>query len=499
QNRSLPPDAPDKFPWLKYSPSTRSVYCGCCFLRHGFDPRYTPKAETWGDLVKKGYNNWQMFGRKATAHSGSRIYGNCRHVDSVGHAKDLHQVLKNPEDGIDVQLDNVLKEQQKKNTHLLERATDNLTFLARQGLPKRGNQEYRGNFHQLMKKDAKHDPILQEFQRISRGDYLPYTSHDVQDELVLLIADQIMSKYLEEMKASPFLALIGDECSDISRKDQLGLCIRYVYGYHERRSNRAARLVTREDFIKFKHATRKTAEHLYPLILAALREMGLEPVDVRWQGYDGSKNFAGKHSGVQARFKIEYPQADFSYCKGHNLQRCLVRACEFDDFDTFFKICLDVTLIFFCSNKRTQIFAEQIEGEDAAELEELGALRGLIKFCETRWLQRSESLQRIKKLFKTLLDGLEELASVHKDSGARQAKTNMGNFDFVITLCVVCPIFLWLHDLSKTLQDSQIEMHRVPEACNVARTKLEHLRNNTGGVWDAVYDEALALAGKSGI
>ena len=111
QNRSLPPDAPDKFPWLKYSPSTRSVNCGCCFLRHGFGPRFTSKAETWGDLEKKGYNNRQMFGRKANANSGSRLYGNCRHVNSVGHAKDLHQALKNSEDGIDVQLDNVVKVQ----------------------------------------------------------------------------------------------------------------------------------------------------------------------------------------------------------------------------------------------------------------------------------------------------------------------------------------------------------------------------------------------------
>eukprot|EP00639_Heterosigma_akashiwo_P014468 CAMPEP_0206380164 /NCGR_PEP_ID=MMETSP0294-20121207/11852_1 /ASSEMBLY_ACC=CAM_ASM_000327 /TAXON_ID=39354 /ORGANISM="Heterosigma akashiwo, Strain CCMP2393" /LENGTH=349 /DNA_ID=CAMNT_0053829303 /DNA_START=630 /DNA_END=1675 /DNA_ORIENTATION=- len=306
------------------------------------------------------------------------------------YAQDLHTSIVTPAAGI-VQLDGTHQQNLLKNTHLFHRIGENIVYLGRQCLPTRGHTEVRGNLHQLMVKDAKHDEVLQEFQSKSDGEFFPYTSHETIEELVQLIAEQIQEKYLVEMRASPYFTIMGDECADVSKKDQVCVGVKYLHGF------------------------------------------------------------------------------------------------------------LDVTLIHRQSSKRTQLLADTIDAEDEEELEDIGAGRSLITFCSSRWLARSASLQRIKTVFKPLIEHLHILATVEKDGGASLAHSRMHDFDFVVNLCFLTPVFQWLEDVSRTLQGIQIEMHRVPTAVKGASDKLEKLRNNVNGAWDALYEDALSLARKVGI
>ena len=54
-----------------------------------------------------------------------------------------------------------------------------------------------------------------------------YTSHGIQNELLKLMAHQILRNLTDEMRAS-FYATICDEYSNISNKEQLTLCLRWV-------------------------------------------------------------------------------------------------------------------------------------------------------------------------------------------------------------------------------------------------------------------------------
>ena len=55
-----------------------------------------------------------------------------------------------------------------------------------------------------------------------------YTSHDIQNELLMLMAHNIFRDLTDEMRDS-FYATICDEYTDISNKEQLTLCLRWVY------------------------------------------------------------------------------------------------------------------------------------------------------------------------------------------------------------------------------------------------------------------------------
>ena len=58
---------------------------------------------------------------------------------------------------------------------------------------------------------------------------LKYRHQDFQNELVDLMSKQVLSKLMLDIKKSPFYSIIADEYNDISNKEQLSLCIRWVH------------------------------------------------------------------------------------------------------------------------------------------------------------------------------------------------------------------------------------------------------------------------------
>ena len=52
-----------------------------------------------------------------------------------------------------------------------------------------------------------------------------YTSHDIQNELLMLMANQILNGMADQIRGSYF-SIICDEYTDISNKEQLTFCLR---------------------------------------------------------------------------------------------------------------------------------------------------------------------------------------------------------------------------------------------------------------------------------
>jgi len=88
-----------------------------------------------------------------------------------------------------------LEKQKAINRAYLRKVLENVIFLARQGLPMRGNwisadeegggSELHSNFHQLLLLCAKDDPsILDIMQRKTQK----YTDHQIQNELLQILA-----------------------------------------------------------------------------------------------------------------------------------------------------------------------------------------------------------------------------------------------------------------------------------------------------------------------
>ena len=96
-----------------------------------------------------------------------------------------------------------------------------LRFLARQGLAIRGHDEAQGNFLQLLQLRSEDCSELCDWMN-KRDNWL---SHDVQNEILQLMAHSVLRKMLNAVKLATFFTTIVDEATDISFKEQVSICL----------------------------------------------------------------------------------------------------------------------------------------------------------------------------------------------------------------------------------------------------------------------------------
>ena len=85
-----------------------------------------------------------------------------------------------------------------------------------------GDNDEESNFIQLLKLRVKDDSVLA--SKLKEGEY---TSHDIQNEIIALMANEVMRDLLRQIGDSYF-SLICNEYTDVSNKEQLTLCLRWI-------------------------------------------------------------------------------------------------------------------------------------------------------------------------------------------------------------------------------------------------------------------------------
>ena len=88
----------------------------------------------------------------------------------------------------------------------------------------------RGNFLELLHLRCKDNPRLAEMLERMLGDHEQWTSPGIQNKLLQIMSDVVRERILKDVRASEEFGLIMDEISDISRNEQVSLCLSYVLG-----------------------------------------------------------------------------------------------------------------------------------------------------------------------------------------------------------------------------------------------------------------------------
>ena len=105
-----------------------------------------------------------------------------------------------------------------------------LQYLARQGLVMQGDTDDESNFIQLLKLRGKDRPLplkWLERKRKKKRKEDKYTSHEIQNEIIAIMANYVIRDLVSEIRGGVF-SIICDEYTDISNKEQLTICIRWV-------------------------------------------------------------------------------------------------------------------------------------------------------------------------------------------------------------------------------------------------------------------------------
>ena len=102
-------------------------------------------------------------------------------------------------------------------------------YLAPQGMPIRRSDHIRDNLTQpLILRGKDNSGFLEKISSASASNKRKYTHQDYQNELITLMANEVLRSKLSLIKLSKFFNIICDEYSDVSNKEQLSFCMRWI-------------------------------------------------------------------------------------------------------------------------------------------------------------------------------------------------------------------------------------------------------------------------------
>ena len=226
--------------------------------------------------MSKGFSNWKDATIVLKKHASSACH--CEAVEVItlpATTKDVGELLS------------IVHQQEKQqNREILLKLMCSICFLARQGLALRGDAtEEDGNFLQLLKLLASHDPLVLEW--LKRKTH-KYTSHKIQNELLELMALDVLTDISFHLHQSPFVTLMLDETTDMSNTSQAVVVLRYVTDAFD----------VHEEFIGMYQVPSTNAETLVATVKLALKDVNLPITKLCGQCYDGAAAMRGIRSGV---------------------------------------------------------------------------------------------------------------------------------------------------------------------------------------------------------
>ena len=285
-----------------------------------------------------------------------------------------------------------LKIKMAENRKCLLKIIETLQFLGHQGLALRGKEnDENSNFWQLLKLRAKDFPRMKQWLEKKTE---KYTSHNIQNEMLILMAHQIICELSDEVR-STFFATIYDKYTDVSNKEQLTICLRWVDDYFQ----------SHQDFFGFY----KLKDIKSNTIVAAIRDVLLKTQisldQCRGQCYKGASNMLGKKSGIAKQISDIQPKAVVTHCHCHSLNLSVKETTKQSKLlADAMGVTGEIAILVKYSPKREQqlefIKLSYEEGEDS----DGKTTNSISKLSTTRWTVCANSFQRVIDNYTSLSD-----------------------------------------------------------------------------------------------
>ncbi|KAK1377465.1 zinc finger MYM-type protein 1-like [Heracleum sosnowskyi] len=205
-------------PWLEYSVFKDAAFCFICYL-------FKAENTAGGDaFVSEGFKAWNRI-ETIRDHVG-------KHTSSHNNAVIAIELFTKQKGSIVTALSKQTDEIMSAYRKRLEASITAIRWLLLQGLPFRGHDESensmnRGNFISLLALLSEHDPEYSKVVLKMAPGNCQLTSSIVQKDIINACAKETTKAILEELNGG-FFAILADESADISDKEQMALCLRYV-------------------------------------------------------------------------------------------------------------------------------------------------------------------------------------------------------------------------------------------------------------------------------
>lgn len=453
--------------WMIYSIAKDAIFCFCCKLFSASNISLTSAD---------GFRDWANAGARLAEHEKSKL-----HLEALLKWTETKQRF-GKQCAVDEIHQQNIRDEKVRWRAVFDRLLSIIRYLAEHNLAFRGSVDklfktHNGNFLGLVQLISQFDPVMKEHLRRIKDSEIHdhYLGKQIQNELINLMGDKVRETIVKKIKSVKYFAIILDCTPDISHQEQMSLVIRCVSdGLNQTKSVRID-----EHFIKFLNVEETTGENLSNVLIREIKNLGLDFMNARGQGYDNGSNMKGHKSGVQARLLKMNPRAFFTPCACHSYNLLLgdmVKSCK--EGLTFFGIVQRLYVLFCASTTRWNICRKFVKDLSPKPL------------SETRWECRVDAVKAIRYQTVDFYDALIELAEHTNDpiaqSEAESLAKELKSFKFLVALAFWYEILVRINDLSKQLQKESINLGEAVDSMERINKWLKEYRQ--GGFESAETD-----------
>lgn len=486
------------FPWLTYSNSLTGLFCKFCvlFAKSGGMHKLTPLNKFVLSPVQK-YS-------KLLGKDGDLTTHNCAkyHIEAVIFGTDFVKMYENPQKEIRNLLDCKRLEQVKNNRDKLKSVINTIHFLGRQNIPLRGhriNSEItedteinEGNLREFIRHriETCGDDLMLKDHFESTTARSKYISPSIQNEIIDCCRDEILNCIVEKIKAGKYYSIIFDETTDISRISQMSLVVRYL----DEQCN------IREDFLGFLDCHQENYDDftqepilsgaiLGQTVIASLNKLGLPLDTCVGIGTDTCNVMLSDQKGAVSEIQKTLKVAIKSPCYNHSLNLSISRSSNIQDIRNAVGTIKECIAFFKASSKRNKVL-KFVNSEQLTSL------------CETRWVERHQSVLKFKLCFENIIHALE-LISLWKDTDsstkARLLIDSMLKTNFIISLHTLSYFLSLTVNLSKMLQKKSLDTVMAQSLIDNIISVLNEKRETADSCFKTIFREAEELHKKMNI
>uniref|UniRef100_H3B6V4 TTF-type domain-containing protein n=1 Tax=Latimeria chalumnae TaxID=7897 RepID=H3B6V4_LATCH len=452
----------EQYSWLEYSVALDAMFCFAC--------RQSGHTET--AFTHDGFRNWKKASVSPKTHDTAAPHK--YHMESWAEFK-LRKEKGSKAKAVE------------ENRRYMQAVVESLGFTACQTTAQRAHREdeqstNRGNFLELLHLLGNFDSVVK--KKLSDGPgNAKYVHHDIQNEVVDIMANMIRKQISEEVKAAEHFALQVDECKGISKKEQISIVVRYL-------NNDSIH----EEFLHFTPAEDLDVDSLLEKIKHTLSKCNIDKNACIGQCYDGAAVMSECNQGVQEKFRKEVPQAVHVHCYAHRLNLVLVDCVRNVQTAAEFFATIQMVYNFFSRSVVHNLFIQKQK-----ELEPTKKPAELKKLSDTRWACQYAACWAIQKtlpaICATLTDVINQ-SSAHRATEARALNTLIDQ-SFTVNLTMMESLLRLTNTMSDHLQSPDMQLASAIDLVHLVISALRDKRNEE--TWEDIWSSANDLCGLAGI
>lgn len=306
-----------------------------------------------------------------------------------------------------------------------------------------------------------------------------YVSNIIQNDILEAAANVVGRSIVAEIKdGSDIYSIIVDEARDISKQEQMSVCVRYIMG-----SN------IKERFLGFVLIQDLDANSLSKTIHEFLKNINLDITKCVGQSYDGASVMSGSNNGVQVKIReLAKNPCPYIHCYAHRLNLVLVDAAK--KVNTLDELIGLLEAIYAFQSSSTIRHDAFIKSQDKCK-----NILQLPQHCETRWVSKYKGVHFFKNRFGCVIDALQKCGLSNKKREAAEAKGllyQFCKFETLLMLFYMDEILGIINNLSIYLQKSNLDIIKCLKLVKSTILQLTNMR--TQDKFNTFFDETLVAA-----